>query len=99
MTAGHSSLAQRRPCLVLRIRGNIKPLERGGEYTIHIHSNAVKRLINHEVIVTQVLLIDVLSRTFLTRAGTVDKLRKGTILEQKDFLREKVESGTEGPDI
>lgn len=40
----------------------------------------MKVLINCEVIVTRLLIIGIVSRTFLTKEGTVDKPRKGTIL-------------------
>lgn len=40
----------------------------------------MKVLVNHEVIVTSILIINILSKTFLTKEGAVDSLRKGAIL-------------------
>lgn len=57
----------------------------------------MKVLVDHEVIVISILITNILSRTFLTKRGAVDDLRKGTFLQQKYPLREKMGNGAKGP--
>lgn len=40
----------------------------------------MKVLVDHEVIVISTLIINILSRTFLTKKGAADNSRKGTFL-------------------
>lgn len=56
----------------------------------------MKVLVDHEVIFIRIL-INIFSRTFLTKKGAVDDLRKGTFLQQKYPLREKMGNGARGP--